>query len=100
MSYNASKPSASAPVSEAVDLRQMIRALSDAAGPGVIKSALIAAELLDPQLSGVVIDPEEPGGGYLAEQELAAGVTYIVLGVGKGVGNQVAGISVVSDWLL
>lgn len=95
MSYNGNKPSASAPAAEGVDIQQVIRALIDAAGPGVIKSAFVAAGLFDPQLSGVVFDPTEPGGGYLAEQELAQGATYIVLGVGKGVGNQEPGIAVV-----
>ena len=38
-----------------------------------------------------------PGGGYIAEQELAPGVAYIVLGVGKlGVGKLPAGIRVVT----
>ena len=96
MSYNESKPSASAPVSEGVDIQEVIRAIIDAAGPGVIKSAMIAAGLFDPQLSGVVLDPTEPEGGYLVEQELAQGVTYVLLGVGKGVGNQEPGISTVA----
>jgi hypothetical protein len=95
MSHNVSKPSASAPVAEGVEIEQVIRALSAAAGPGVIQSAMVAAGLFDPQLSGVVLDPSEPGGGYLAEMELAQGVTYLVLGVGKGVGNTEAGIRVV-----
>lgn len=95
MSYNASKQNASAPVAEGVDIQEVIRAIIDAAGPGVIKSAMIAAGLLDPQLSGVVLDLAEPGGGYLVERELVPGATYIVLGVGKGVGNQEPGISTV-----
>lgn len=95
MSYNANKLSASAPVVEGVDIKALLYAIIEAAGPGVIKSALIATGLYDPQLSGVVLDQAEPGGGYLVEQELAQGVTYIVLGVGKGVGNQEAGIFVI-----
>lgn len=95
MSYNASKPNVSAPVAEDVDLREVVHAIIDAAGPGVIKSVVIAAGLFDPQLSGVVLDPTEPGGGYLVEHELAQGITYIVLGVGKGAGSQEPGIFIV-----
>ena len=95
MSYSENKPSASAPIVEGVDIEQLIRALVDAAGPGVVQSAMIAAGLLDPQISGVVLDPTEPGGGYLVETELAQEVTYIVLGVGKGVGSCAPGISVI-----
>ena len=96
MSYNGNKPSASAPVVEGVDIQQVLHAMIAAAGPGVVKSAFVAAGLFDPQLSGVVLDPTEPGGGYLAEQELAQGAIYIVLGVGKGVGNQEPGIHVIA----
>lgn len=95
MSHNVKQPNVSAPVAEAamLDPESMIRAIVAAVGPGVVKSALIAGGLFDPQLSGVVIDTSEPGGGYVVEQELAQGVTYIVLGV--GVGNQEPGITVV-----
>ncbi len=95
MSYNGNKPSASAPAAEGVDIQRVIAAMIAAAGSGVVKSAFVAAGLFDPQLSGVVLDHTEPGGGYLVEQELAQEVTYIVMGVGKGVGNQEAGITVV-----
>ncbi len=96
MSYNENKPNASAPVAEGVDIQEVIRAIIDAAGPGVIKSAMIVAGLLDPQLSGVVLDSTEPGGGYLVERELVPGATYVLLGVGMGVGNQEPGISTVA----
>ncbi len=86
MSHNVSKPSVSAPAAEGVDVEQLARALIATAGPGVVTSAIAISGLFDPQLSGVVIDPDEPGGGYLVERELAQGVTYILLGVGKGVG--------------
>lgn len=96
MSYNASKQNVSAPVAEGVDIQEVIRAIVAAAGQGVIKSTLIAAGLFDLQLSGIVLDPTEPGGGYLVEQELAQGVTYLVLGVGKRVAIQEPGIRVIA----
>ncbi len=86
MSHNANRPSASAPVAEGVDTQQVIRVIAAAVPHGVIKSDMVASGLLDLSISGVVLDPSEPGGGYLAEQELAPGATYIILGVGKGVG--------------
>lgn len=86
MSHNASKQNASAPTAEGVDAQQVIRVIAASVPPGVIKSVMVASGLLDVSISGVVLDPSEPGGGYLAEQELAPGATYIILGVGKGVG--------------
>lgn len=86
MSHNASKLSASAPAVEGVDTNELIRAIAAAVPHGIIKSVMVASGLLDLSISGVVLDSSEPGGGYLAEQELAPGATYIILGVGRGVG--------------
>lgn len=98
MSSNANEPNVSAPVADdAADLQELIHTIAAAAGPNVVKSAMIATDLYDPQISGVVFDADEPGGGYVAAQELAQGVTYIVLGVGKlGVGKQPAGIRIIT----
>lgn len=101
MSTNATSPSASAPGADTdtADLEGVVRAIL-AAAPGVVQSIMVVADVLDGNISGVVLDPTEPGGGYISEQELAPGVTYIVLGVGKlGVGNHPAGIRVASEWL-
>lgn len=101
MSSNANEPNVSAPVAdEATDLQKLIHAIAAAAGPGIIKSAMIANDLYDPQISGVVFDADEPGGGYVAAQELAQGTTYILLGVGKlGVGKLPPGITIANRWL-
>jgi hypothetical protein len=57
---------------------------------------MLITDVLDGQISGVVLDPTEPGGGYVTEQELAPAATYVVLGVGKlGVGKLPAGIRVI-----
>lgn len=101
MSTSASKPSASASAvtDPPADLEGVVRAVT-AAVPGVVQSVMVVADVLDGNISGVVLDPEEPGGGYIAEQELAPGVVYLVLGVGKlGVGNVPAGVRVANEWL-
>ena len=57
---------------------------------------MVVRDVLDGSISGVVLDPTEPGGGYIDEQELAPSVVYLILGVGKlGVGKFPAGIRVV-----
>ena len=101
MSSNENEQSVSALVADdTADIQQLIHVIAAAAGLGVVKSAMIATDLYDPQLSGVVFDANEPGGGYVASQELAQGVTYLLLGVGKlGVGKLPPGITVVSKWL-
>lgn len=97
MSTNANALNPSAPEVAGIDggLLGVVDVLRTAA-PGVVKSIMIVADVLDGVVSGVVLDDAEPGGGYVAEQELAQGVTYLILGVGKlGVGNMPAGIHVV-----
>jgi len=88
------------PVSAAdLDLEDVVRAIAGAV-PGVAVTVMLAVDLLAPAISGVVEDPDEPAGGYLDEQELAKGVTYIILGVGKlGVGKLPAGIHIVNELL-
>ena len=69
------------------DLAGVLQAIATAV-PGVVASIMVINDVLDGNISGVVLDPDEPGGGYVAEQELAPGVVYLVLGVGKlGVGK-------------
>lgn len=98
MSTNATLPSASAPAAEH-DLQEVVQTIA-AAVPGVVQSLMIVADVLDGSISGVVLDLMEPGGGYVSEQELAPGVVYLVLGVGKvGVDSQPAGVHVANDWL-
>lgn len=85
MSTNATLPSASVPAAEH-DLQAVVQTIA-AALPGVVQSVMVVADVLDGNVSGVVLDPDEPGGGYVSEQELAPGVVYLILGVGKlGVG--------------
>ena len=94
MSTSATSPNASAPAADR-DLAGVVQAIA-AAIPGVVQSIMVVIDVLDGNVSGVVLDADEPGGGYVAEQELAQGVTYILLGVGKlGVGKFPAGIRVV-----
>ncbi len=98
MSTSANKPEPSAPaaVEAEHELLGVVRAMS-AAAPGVVQSIILVTDVLDGQVSGVVLDATEPGGGYVAEQELAPGVAYIVLGVGKlGVGKLPPGIRVLT----
>lgn len=95
MSTNATLPSASAPAAEH-DLHGVVQVIA-AALPGVVQSVMAVADVLDGNVSGVVLDPDEPGGGYVSEQELAPGVVYLILGVGKlGVGKLPAGIRILA----
>lgn len=95
MSTNVTLPSASAPAAEH-DLQEVVQTIA-AAVPGVVQSIMVVADVLDGNVSGVVLDPDEPGGGYVSEQELAPGVVYLILGVGKlGVGKLPAGIRVMA----
>lgn len=101
MSTSVTRPSASAPpaADAPADLEGVVKAIA-AAVPGVVQSVMVVADVLDGNVSGVVLDPEEPGGGYVDEQELAPGVVYLILGVGKrGVGKTPAGVRVASEWL-
>ena len=93
MSTNATSPNVSAPAVDH-DLAGVLQAIATAV-PGVVASIMVINDVLDGNISGVVLDPDEPGGGYVAEQELAPGVVYLVLGVGKlGVGKLGVGIHV------
>lgn len=95
MSTNANSPNTSAPAAER-DLAGVVQTIT-AAVPGVVQSVMVIANVLDANVSGVVLDLDEPGGGYVSEQELAPGVVYLILGVGKlGVGKLPAGIHVMA----
>ena len=97
MSTSANKPEPSAPAAAEAEsgVLGVVRAMC-AAAPGVVQSIMLIHDVLDGQVSGVVLDPSEPGGGYISEQELAPDVTYIVLGVGKlGVGKLSPGIRII-----
>ena len=99
MSLSVNKPSASVPAETAAELAGVVRAIA-AAAPGVVQSVMVVANVHDAAIDGVVLDPDEPGGGYVSYQELVAGVVYLVLGVGTlGVGNVPAGIHVLNEWL-
>lgn len=98
MSTIAKEPEPSVPAAAEADndLLGVVRALC-AAAPGVVQSIMLITDVIDGQVSGVVLDPSEPGGGYIAEQELAPAATYILLGVGKlGVGKLTSGIRVMT----
>lgn len=103
MSTNATSPSASAPDTDTAavpDLEGVVRAIL-AAAPGVVQSIMVVRDVLDGSISGVVLDPAEPGGGYVDEQELAPGVVYLILGVGKvDAGTLPDGVHIVNEWLL
>jgi len=101
MSTSATSPSASAPATDIAavpDLAGVVRAIL-ATAPGVVQSIMVVRDVLDGNISGVVLDPAEPGGGYVDEQELAPNTTYLVLGVGSIDADQLpAGISIVTNW--
>lgn len=82
MSSNESKLSASAPsaVAEPMGIVGVVRTIHEAL-PGVVQSVIVVANVFDGLISGVVLDPSEPGGGYVSEQELAQGAVYLVLAV-------------------
>ena len=94
MSTNASEPSPSA-AADKVDLAGVVKTIREAL-PGLVTSVMVVGNVLDGLISGVVLDPEEKGGGYISEQELAARATYLVLGV--GVQTDAAGVLVLDDW--
>lgn len=102
MSTSATSPNASAPAidqADTADLQGVVQAIT-AAVPGVVQSLMVIVNVHDGNVSGVVLDPDEPGGGYVAEQELAPGVAYLVVGVGRlGVANHPAGVHILNDWL-
>lgn len=82
MSINGKQPSVSVPAL-AVDLDSILTSIK-AALPGVVQSVIVvSAGVVDGEVSGVVLDDTEPGGGYISSQELATGCTYILLGVGN-----------------
>lgn len=94
MSTNASEPRQSA-AADKVDLAGVVRVIRDSL-PGVVTSVMAVANVLDGMISGVVLDADEKGGGYISEQELAPGATYLVIGV--GVESDTAGVLVLDDW--
>lgn len=68
----------------------VVAAIGDAF-PGLVQSAVVCANVTGGVVSGVVVDADEPGGGYISEWELADGAVYLVLGV--TVRSQFSGIA-------
>lgn len=56
---------------------------------------MVVSGVVDGEVSGVVIPDDDPDNDYIAAQELADGVVYLVVGVGKLPTEQAAGVVIV-----
>jgi hypothetical protein len=70
----------------------VIEAIRAALGD-VCRVVMVVSGVVDGEVSGVVMG-DAPDDDYIAAQELAAGVVYLVIGVGKMPTTQPAGVVV------
>ena len=79
----------------ATALAEVVRTIL-AAAPGVVQSIMAVHNVLDGQVSGIVIDPARPG--HIDKQRLEPNTTYLVLGVKVDTGTLPAGVHIVTGW--
>ena len=87
------------------DTKQLLNVVGRPSDVSAVQSALLAMEpsvlvrmqgVMLPEVSGVVLDGDEPSGDYRDVQELPAGLVYFVVGIAPELVEGGAGIEVIT----
>lgn len=70
------------PAAAIATAEEAIAAVRAALGPAC-RAVMVVSGVVDGEVSGVVIPDDNPKNDYIAGQELADGVVYLVIGLGK-----------------